>query len=181
MMKLSKKIDYNYLHENFVDINDKLIALFEYIKYVNSVNYETNRIQLAKKTMDVIMKDEEYLSKVYDPDRIGNYMSIQELEEWRLEYRMSNEELNNYIYRNVNVHTKRIDNYVLEEYKITSEENKKLLAKKVMNVVKNDEKYIAKVYDPMRMRSYEDIQTIKELCDLHGWTSEEFEAMFKRK
>ncbi len=55
----------------------------------------------------------------------------------------------------------------------------RILAKEIMNVIINDEKYIAKVYNPNRMRS------VKSICDLNqmkldfGWTDEEFDKYVK--
>ncbi len=55
----------------------------------------------------------------------------------------------------------------------------RILAKKIMNVIINDEKYIAKVYNPNRIRSYKSICELEELKSNFGWTDEEFNKYVK--
>ncbi len=53
------------------------------------------------------------------------------------------------------------------------------LAKNIMNVIINDEKYIAKVYNPNRMRSVKSLCELEELKADFGWTDEEFDKYVK--
>ncbi len=54
-----------------------------------------------------------------------------------------------------------------------------ILVKKIMNVIINDEKYIAKVYNPNRMRSVKSICELDELKSEFGWSDEEFSKYVK--
>ncbi len=55
----------------------------------------------------------------------------------------------------------------------------RILAKEIMNVIINDEKYIAKVYNPNRIRSYKSICELEELKTEFGWTDDEFNKYVK--
>ncbi len=43
-----------------------------------------------------------------------------------------------------------------------------------MSIILNDENYIAKVYNPNRMRSYADICELEEIRRIYNWSIEDF-------
>ncbi len=61
------------------------------------------------------------------------------------------------------------------EEKITSE----YLSMRLARLLEKDEQYIAKVFNPLRMRSWKSIQDLEEMRIDHGWTLEEMNEYIK--
>lgn len=90
-----------YLSRNFINkyhelINAKLLMhnLFDNDPIFKTFIYKK---LLAKKIMNVIINDNDYISMVYNPKRIRSYKTLCELEEMKLDYNWDSNEFNEYL------------------------------------------------------------------------------------